>query len=166
MHNRHRKKSPYFQTLGDVLQKTLKKRRLSLPTKDMRVWEAWTRSVGTLIAAQTAYDKFRNGTLFVRVANSVWLQQLQFMKKEIIEKINAVLGREAVNNIFFTVGQVADSRPGADDNVSFAADRSPLNEKDQRNVELCTSSVRDSELKDILRRVMIKDLKRRRQRES
>ena len=89
----------------------------------MRVWEAWTRSVGTLIAAQTAYDKFRNGTLFVRVANSVWLQQLQFMKKEIMGKINAVLGREAVKKIFFTVGEVANSRPGADEDVSFAADR-------------------------------------------
>jgi predicted nucleic acid-binding Zn ribbon protein len=166
MHNRRRKRNPYFQTIGAILQKTLKKRQLSLPAKDFQIWEAWSRSVGPLISAQTAYDNFRNGTLFIKVANSVWMQQLQFMKKEIIEKANAVLGREAVKNIFFSVGRVAAVKPGGVEDFSATSDPDPLTEKDQRQVELSTASVNDSELKEILRRVMTKDLRRRRQREG
>ena len=103
---RKRKRSPYLQHLGDVLDTVLKKQKLALPKKDIQIMTAWGKAVGSTIAAQTAMERFANGTLYIKVSNSVWMQQLQFMKEEITERINDVLGARRIRNILFSIGRI------------------------------------------------------------
>jgi len=156
---RRRKKNPYFTKIGEVLQHVCKKKHLNLPAKDPRMWEAWTASVGPLITAQTSVDKLKNDVLFVKVSNSVWMQQLQFMKNDILGKLNCVLGDQSVKHIFFSIGSIPG--PPERDEITFNPDAGTLSEKDALNIERCLSVLTDSELANILRRVMTKDLKRR-----
>lgn len=160
---RRRKKNPNLQRLGDVLEKALKKNKIALPSRDFRLREAWVQSVGPVISAQTSLDSFKYNVLYVKASNSVWLQQLQFMKGEIMDKINQVLGKEVVKNIFFSIGRIPVQASKDEPAPSLETIHPCLGEKDLRTIEQCTAGISDPELIEILKRVMTKDLKRRRQ---
>ena len=114
------KKDPYLEKIGDVLDKSLKRLELAPRLDEYGVWPVWNDVVGNPIARNAQPEKIRNGTLFVKVTSPVWMQQLQFMKELITEKLNQRLGAEVVKNIFFVVGRVdsggaeTESQPAPD----------------------------------------------------
>jgi predicted nucleic acid-binding Zn ribbon protein len=64
----------------------------------------WEEAVGKNIARRAKAVSLRNDILFVHVQNSVWLQELSLLKEGIIEKINALVGKDVVRDIVFRVG--------------------------------------------------------------
>lgn len=101
-----RKTPQRVDRLGEVLGNSLKRLDLSYRLSEYGVWPVWDEVVGKTIAANAQPEKIRNGTLFVKVISSVWMQQLQFMKEMIAEKLNHRLNKEVVKNIFFVVGRI------------------------------------------------------------
>ena len=73
-----------------------------------------TNTVGPAVARNARPEKIRNGTLFVRVRAATWMQQLQYMKDIIVEKLNQRLEREVVTGIFFMVGDIPSTTPPKD----------------------------------------------------
>ncbi|GAB4338487.1 MAG: hypothetical protein Kow0037_22550 [Calditrichia bacterium] len=61
----------------------------------------WDSAVGKQIAAQTEPKKIVNGTLFVKVSNTIWRNELTFMKPDIIGKLNHKIGKNVVKDIKF-----------------------------------------------------------------
>ena len=106
-----RKTPQPIDRLGEVLGNSLKRLDLSYRLSEYGVWPVWNEVVGKTIAANAQPEKIRNGTLFVKVTSSVWMQQLQFMKEMIAEKLNHRLEREVVKNIFFVVGRIDSPEP-------------------------------------------------------
>jgi predicted nucleic acid-binding Zn ribbon protein len=104
------KKDSQVERLGDVLSMSLKRLQLGQQLGEYGVWPVWNDVVGAPIARNAQPEKIRNGTLFVKVASPVWMQQLQYMKIMIVEKINQRLKADIVKNIFFVVGKI-DSAP-------------------------------------------------------
>src|SRR5918995_5587667 len=105
------KKNPSVERLGEVLDKSLKRLELSSQLDQYGIWPIWNDVVGKPIAANAQPEKIRNGILFVKVTSSVWMQQLQFMKEMIAEKLNHRIDREVVKNIFFVVGRIDSPEP-------------------------------------------------------
>jgi predicted nucleic acid-binding Zn ribbon protein len=98
--------SKVTDVLGDVLKRVD-------PEQQMRVygiWNFWNDEVGGPIARRAQPSRFRNGILFVTVATQSWMQELQFMKGKIRERLNTRLGAELVRDIFFVSGTV-DAAP-------------------------------------------------------
>ena len=100
------KNNPPIERLGQVLDKSLKRLDLSPRLDEYGVWPIWNETVGPTIARNAQPEKIRKGTLFVKVTSPVWMQQLQYMKEMIVEKLNQRLKTDIVRNIFFVVGQV------------------------------------------------------------
>src|SRR5919109_3241042 len=100
------KKIPQLERIGEVLDKSLKRLELSSHLDQYGIWPIWNDVVGKPIARNAHPEKIRNGTLFVKVTSPVWMQQLQFMKEMIAEKLNQRLRGEVVKNIFFVVGRI------------------------------------------------------------
>ena len=78
-------------------------------TADMelvRVWELWEAAVGQAIAANTRPAAFRGKLLVVEVTSSTWLQELQFLKSDLITQVNAALGKPLIGDIRFKIGSV------------------------------------------------------------
>ena len=159
MHPRKRKKN--LQRLGDVLQKTLKGLKISRNFTDQNILNAWNKAVGPQISAQTHLDKLRKDTLFVKVSNSIWMHQLQFMKLDIIDKTNKILGKEMIKNIYFSIGVI----PKNEETFTFP-EQYPLSERDRKIIRESTASVSDKELGNLLKKVMTKEIIRRRIREN
>ena len=79
----------------------------------------WGEVVGDTIARRSKAESIRGGTLFVRVANSMWVQELSLLKERIIEKLNSLLGREMVKDIVFRVGMASkESKDGGEGSAS------------------------------------------------
>ena len=106
-----RKTPQSIDRVGEVLGNSLKRLDLSYRLNEYGIWPVWDEVVGKTIAANAQPEKIRNGTLFVKVTSSVWMQQLQFMKEMIAEKLNHRLNREIVKNIFFVVGRIDSPGP-------------------------------------------------------
>lgn len=100
------KKSLPMETLGSVLEQSLKRLDLVARLDEYAVWPVWNEVVGEVIARNAQPEKIRHGTLFIKVSSPVWMQQLQFMKEMIAGKLNQRLRAEIVKNIFFMVGRI------------------------------------------------------------
>jgi hypothetical protein len=159
---RKRGKQVNLQKLGNVLQGILKKHNIFFDSEGQRLLEVWQKAVGPQISVQTRPDRLKRNTLFIKVSSSVWMQQLHSLKQEIMEKINQTLGKELIKNIHFSIGDIPSAIPTNTYSSSFSSDFYPLKDKEIKLIEKSISSVEDPELKEILRRVMTKNIIRRR----
>ena len=121
------KQDTTIERLGDVLDKSLKRIDPSGRLAEYSVWPIWNDIVGDVIARNAQPEKIRQATLFVKVSSHVWMQQLQYMKDTIADKLNHKLGGEVVKNIFFYVGEIAlPSAESARKSAPPAAEPEPL----------------------------------------
>ena len=69
--------------------------------KQYEVIELWPKIVGEQISKVTNAEIIRDGKLFVSVKHSTWRNELVFLKKDIIKKINKKMKIEIVKEIIF-----------------------------------------------------------------
>lgn len=99
-----RRQNKTFTHIGGILSGALASYRRQPDNEMARVWELWDRTVGAAIAENTRPAAFRGGHLVVNVSSSIWAQQLQFLKADLIAKVNRALGKPLVTDIRFKVG--------------------------------------------------------------
>ncbi|MCK4534398.1 MAG: DUF721 domain-containing protein [Syntrophobacterales bacterium] len=163
MYRRRRsgKRRRTLQKMGDFLPKALKRKKILLDLIDYQVQDIWNKAVGPQISAHTNPFKFKNGTLFVNVSNPAWMQQLRFMKQEIMDKVNLDWEKEEIKNIYFSIGDIHRTpAKTADHSIDFSL--YPLKERDKRLIRENLSQIGDEELKNILEKVMKKEIVKRR----
>jgi len=147
--------------MGDFLQKVLRRKKILLDLMDHDILDTWNKAVGPQISAHTNPFKFKNGTLFVNVSDPAWMQQLRFMKQEIMNKVNLEWKKEEIKNIYFSIGDIHHTPVKTEDhNIDFSL--YPLKERDKRLIRENLSQIDDEELKDILKEVMTKEMIKRR----
>lgn len=145
-----KKMDVHLEKLGDILEKSIKRLDLSGRLVEYGVWPIWNEIVGAAIARNAQPEKIRNGTLFVKVSSSTWMQELQYMKEMISERLNQNLGREVVKNIFFFVGKVDSAITKAKVNETSAHYPSPPQSKlDEERLR----SIKDPEIRRALQRL-------------
>ena len=88
------------QLLKDILQRDKSLRGLNAVL-------LWDDVVDKKIQKHTRPIKLQRGALYVMTDSPVWAQELNFFKKEIIDKINDKAGEKIVKDIRFKVGGIA-----------------------------------------------------------
>jgi predicted nucleic acid-binding Zn ribbon protein len=83
------------------LEQTLQSLGLSRKLEQYTVVELWPAIVGERIAKVTIAERINDGKLFIHVTRATWRNELIFLKKEIIDKINATVSHEIVKDIIF-----------------------------------------------------------------
>ncbi len=101
-----RKKMDKPAPLGTVLQQALKASRIDVDLDAYGLWQQWNNVVGPAIAENTRPEAIKGKLLVVHVSSAPWMHQLQFLKPELIEKLNETLGKELVGDIRFKIGPV------------------------------------------------------------
>jgi len=92
--------------IGSVIEKVLKTYRHESDEELARIWSLWDGLVGDAISENARPSAFKGKLLLVHVTNSTWLHQLQFLKKDIIAKVNDAFGKELVEEIKFKIGSI------------------------------------------------------------
>lgn len=101
-------------SLGSTLQKWLKKSGLAAEFRPYVIAQRWHELVGERLATRTHPAGLRDGVLTVIVANSAWLNELNFLREDLRARINEVLGGATVREIRLFTGRLprtATSRP-------------------------------------------------------
>ena len=62
----------------------------------------WRQVVGEKIASEAQPTGVKSGKLFVKVDNASWRNELIFMKRAIIDKINESIGSYVIKDIVFS----------------------------------------------------------------
>lgn len=101
-----RKKMDKPAPLGGILKKALKASNIEVDLELYRLWEQWADLVGPAIAQNARPEAIKGKLLLVNVSSAPWMQQLQYLKSELIEKLNSALGMEALKDIRFKIGPV------------------------------------------------------------
>lgn len=97
--------------LSALLPTLFSGRPLGRRLRESAVWRVWDRAVGHPIADKARPVAFREGTLTVAVSSAPWMQQLGFLRQQIIKAVNTALGEELVTEIYLKAGTVPPPSP-------------------------------------------------------
>ena len=98
---KHRKE---FVHIGSVVSKVFRSVRNDVDADMIQVWNVWKGVVGAAVAENAQPAAFKGNLLLVHVSSSPWLQQLQFLKGDLIMKLNQALKQTLVKEIKFKIG--------------------------------------------------------------
>ena len=124
---------------------------LSARLKDLVIWQSWEQAVGKAIAGRAQPLRLVGGVLTVVVASGPWMQQLSFMKAELRERINGLLGDERVKDIVLKAGRVHHDASMVEAERPSAK---PLSPHQQDQITRQVSDLEDSELRQSLQALM------------
>lgn len=146
---RMRRPASVTDLLGSILRGTPAELRL----KEGRIWEVWDEAIGGKIAAHAQPVAFREGTLTVHVDSAPWLQQLTYLKKDLIAKVNEALEEELVKELHLKSGKVKSTAP----KTRQAVHRRKLTEDEQTWIKEQAQAVDDPELRAVFERLIRRD---------
>jgi predicted nucleic acid-binding Zn ribbon protein len=87
--------------IGSALDELVKGLGIQKKLQEYDAVVYWESVVGERIAQMTTATRILQGVLFVHVKTSTWRNELTLRKKEIIDKLNLVVGINAVKDIKF-----------------------------------------------------------------
>lgn len=145
------------QAIRLILEKTLKSLEIDTPIKTHSIFISWKEIVGNSLAMQTKPRFIRNQILFLDVSNSVWMQQLQFLKPTLLKNINNFLGESFIKDIRFRIGKISSS-PNKSQKIPLWQDER-LDQKTLKRIETVISEIGDEDVRRSLREILIKGSK-------
>jgi predicted nucleic acid-binding Zn ribbon protein len=101
-----KKKQAGFVHIGPLINDVLKSYRRESDSELIRVWQIWEGAVGGIIAQNAKPAAFKGRILLVHATSSTWIHQLQFLKKDMIDKLNAALGKPLIDDLKFKIGPI------------------------------------------------------------
>ncbi|MBI3398202.1 MAG: DUF721 domain-containing protein [Deltaproteobacteria bacterium] len=142
--------------IGDILDIPFSTSGFDKVVKGLFISRIWRKTVGPTIAKKTIPLKLAGKTLYVTVATSTWLEELKYLKGDIINKINNELQEQAVEEIVFRLGKIAEkdtSKQSSDSNHQPLSCH--VSQKEIDNIEKLVKHIKNEELRETIRRAMI-----------
>ena len=119
-----------------------------------RIFEFWNSTVGKEIAAVAQPSLIRPGNvLWVKVTDSVWMQQLHLQKMLLLEKINQQLHEEKISDIRFQLNSSLTPPPEPEPKKSTPV---LLDKKKEQEFDKLISSLDNDDLKASLKSLWVK----------
>ena len=109
------RRSSQPRPLRDAVSSVLKRLDNEQNLRAYEVWTFWDEEVGEAMACRAQPSQFRNGLLIVTVSSHAWLQEMQFLKDDLLERLNRHLGMEVIRDLYFVSGRVRRNKPPSDD---------------------------------------------------
>lgn len=91
-----------FETGSTIISRTIKNLGLSAAFKKHRLFAAWKEIVGEEASRFILPQKLDFGVLYVYAASSAWANNFQYMKTDVLQRINSCIGSKLVRDIQFT----------------------------------------------------------------
>ena len=90
-----------MEHIGGALKKLIKKEGLENEINQQKAMVLWEDVVGQKIKENTDPIEVQFGVMTVKVKNSVWKQELQFQKDDIIKSLNKKLIKTMIKDLRF-----------------------------------------------------------------
>jgi len=89
--------------VGELLDGFLERKGLAAKLEAASVVPEWESLVGPQIAAVTAPRRVSDGVLFVAVATSAWMMELNLLKADLMRRVNAGKRDGRIRQIVFVM---------------------------------------------------------------
>jgi predicted nucleic acid-binding Zn ribbon protein len=99
------------QNIAQILDALKATSQLGKHLDHAQIWEHWDELAGTELAPRSHPMKVRKGILTVAVAGPVWMHKFSYDKATILGKINRILTKEALEDIYLTLPTADDLIP-------------------------------------------------------
>ncbi len=133
------------QALAALMESVFRGTPAEKRLREGKIWLVWESAVGEQIAARAKPVRFAGGVLTVMVASAPWMQQLNFLKKTIVEKLNHALGEPLVTDIYLKAGK--PESPKAPVPPPPVRRPAPLSPQAQERIAAETADIHDPELR-------------------
>ena len=90
-----------MEHIAGALKKLIKKQGIEKEINQQKALDVWEEAVGKKIKNHTEPIEVRFGVLTVKTSSSVWRQELQFQRKNIVDSINQKLKKTTIKDIRF-----------------------------------------------------------------
>jgi len=107
-----------LDSFGTILSGLSKRLGLESRLVELRLQHQWRAIIGEPTGSHTWPDQIRFKKLYLVVRNSVWLQQLTFLKPTLLAKLHAETGPDLITEIVFRVGDIPTGPTGSDEPAS------------------------------------------------
>ncbi len=88
-----------LEHIGAILPRTLKTCQPEKISTFIGICSIWEEIVEESVAENVRPAAYKHPVLIVHVSSAVWSHHFQFIKKDIIDRINAILKKTAVTDI-------------------------------------------------------------------
>ena len=90
-----------MEHIGGALKKLIKKEGLENEINQQKAIDLWGDVVGQKIRENTEPVEVQFGVMIIKVKNSVWKQELQFQKEDMIKSLNKKLTKTTIRDLRF-----------------------------------------------------------------
>jgi predicted nucleic acid-binding Zn ribbon protein len=139
-----------LDSFGAILSGLSKRLGLQTHLFELRLQQQWRDVIGEPVASHTWPAHLRFKKLYLIVRNSVWLQQLIFLKPTLLAKLNEQ-GPEMITDLAFRVGEIPEACAAATGPLPESTD---VTEAAQIEADAHAAAVQDPELRHRLASVM------------
>jgi predicted nucleic acid-binding Zn ribbon protein len=151
-----------------VLEDLIRRFGLEGKLQEARLDRVWPQVVGPAIAAATRPVRVKNGVLLVQVKSSAWVQELNFRRRDILNRLASYLPSVHIRHIDFRTSwqpeaavPEEEARPGPPLPTINELEGMALLPEEQKQIEAVVAHLSDEEMRETLRRTMTHDLQSR-----
>ncbi|BFU89020.1 MAG: hypothetical protein NTAFB01_02070 [Nitrospira sp.] len=142
-----------LDSFGSILSGLSKRLGLESRMMELRLQRRWRDIVGEPMASHTWPAQIRFKKLYLVVRNSVWLQQLTFLKPALLNKLQAETGTDFVTDIACRVGEIPADLEASSERLTTDLESSQPGES-SAEVFLHTAVIQDPALREHFRKVI------------
>ena len=99
-----KKSGEAFTPIGKVLATIIDDCRKQSRGGIQHLIHAWDQALGPPISQNARPFAIKGSLLLVHVSSSAWMHQLRFLKHDLLEALNRVLGDDRISDIKFKIG--------------------------------------------------------------
>ena len=131
--------------LSSLLPSLFSDKPLGKRLRESVIWRVWDKAVGEPIASKARPAAFRRGILTVAVTSAPWMQQLGFLKRQLMDAVNGALGEELVTEIHLKAGTI--SPPPSPPAPPFRRQNRQLSPEEEARIQREAAGIPDEELR-------------------
>ena len=152
-----------FESAKTIVPKTMKQLKLLKVYQKYRLFYSWSDIVGKDMAKYIVPQDLKFSVLYVYAQSSVWANNFQYLKLEIIGKINDFLQGELVKDIQFTRYRQKNNNnfsPIWEQKIDLGKyiRKTPIDDEDLLEIDKMLVDVDDDDLKNKLKKVYMKSM--------
>ena len=119
-----------FESIQSLIQDFSKGNPLGLKLSELQLQQEWEHLVGSTMAKHSYPESIRFKKLHLVADNSIWLQQLVFLKPAILKAIHSMMPDLALTEVVLRIGSIPHPPPSPDPRPSappaFVTESSPF----------------------------------------
>jgi hypothetical protein len=136
-----------------LLAETFRGKPMEKRLEEAGIWRVWDETVGRQIATKARPSRFQDGVLTVTVNSAPWMQQLNFMKRDITQRLNERLGKELVREIYLKAGRPAAAEQPRETNKPV---KRALSAEEEESIAAAVGAIDDPELRRVFADLLAK----------